>query len=150
MPYANPESRRPKVREWYLNRSNPSRRNRADGLCRRCDGQRPKYIRSDGRVGECCAECRREWHKRYARKWKYGADYNQGVTACQICERPFAAAGDARPCIDHDHACCSSPKTCGKCIRGVLCRACNKGLGQFRDDPAFLRKAAEYLERRRG
>lgn len=48
-------------------------------------------------------------------------------------------------CFDHDHSCCSKPKTCGKCIRGLLCHPCNRGLGQFRDNLDILTKAIEYL-----
>lgn len=39
--------------------------------------------------------------------------------------------------IDHSH-------TTGT-VRGLLCSECNSGLGKFRDNPALLRKAAEYL-----
>lgn len=39
---------------------------------------------------------------------------------------------------DHNH---SSGAT-----RGLLCTECNLGLGKFKDDPAVLRRAADYLE----
>jgi hypothetical protein len=49
--------------------------------------------------------------------------------------------------IDHDHSCCPGRKhTCGKCIRGVLCRWCNLSLGNAKDDPTRLRGLAVYLE----
>ena len=48
--------------------------------------------------------------------------------------------------IDHDHACCPSGHSCEKCRRGLLCAPCNMGLGQFRDDVALLRSAADYLD----
>lgn len=41
--------------------------------------------------------------------------------------------------VDHCHA-------TGK-IRELLCSACNKALGGFRDRPDLLRKAAEYIEK---
>jgi hypothetical protein len=47
--------------------------------------------------------------------------------------------------IDHDHACCPGKTSCGRCVRGLLCVRCNKGLGQFRDDIARLEAAIEYL-----
>lgn len=39
--------------------------------------------------------------------------------------------------IDHDHR-------TGK-VRGILCQACNLGLGKFRDDPALIKSAIRYL-----
>ena len=47
--------------------------------------------------------------------------------------------------LDHDHTCCSGQKTCGDCIRGVLCNKCNIGLGYFGDSPLLLEQAARYL-----
>ena len=48
--------------------------------------------------------------------------------------------------FDHDHACCPTTPTCGKCVRGLLCSGCNTGLGLFNDDPARLLDAIQYLE----
>ncbi len=54
---------------------------------------------------------------------------------CAICRT--IRWGRKGPVIDHDHA-------TGR-VRGVLCGNCNQGLGRFRDDPALLRAAVDYL-----
>jgi hypothetical protein len=54
---------------------------------------------------------------------------------CAICRA--APAGH----VDHDHV--------TGAVRELLCFNCNGGLGQFRDDPAVLRAAADYVERHR-
>jgi hypothetical protein len=50
---------------------------------------------------------------------------------CAICEEPNPN------CVDHGHR--------SRRVRGVLCRKCNAGLGQFRDDPERLASAIRYL-----
>lgn len=60
---------------------------------------------------------------------------------CAICP---AAVGDKRGLplyVDHCHD--------SGAVRGLLCADCNFGLGKFRDDPALLIKAAEYLSERK-
>lgn len=47
--------------------------------------------------------------------------------------------------IDHDHSCCPGKRSCGKCVRGVLCLNCNYGVGAANDDPEELRRVADYL-----
>jgi len=49
-------------------------------------------------------------------------------------------------CIDHDHACCPHTRSCGKCVRGLLCRTCNYGLGSFKDSTTNLYNAIFYLK----
>jgi len=48
--------------------------------------------------------------------------------------------------VDHDHSCCSGKRSCGKCVRGVLCARHNTAMGGFSDDPVELRNAAWYIE----
>jgi hypothetical protein len=67
---------------------------------------------------------------------------------CGICARPFKSAEDYR--IDHDHTCETHSKGHGhapcKCWRGLLCQACNTGLGFFKDSVRLLSGAIVYLE----
>lgn len=65
---------------------------------------------------------------------------------CAVCgtNDPGGRWGTAFP-IDHDHSCCPGPKSCGKCIRGLVCSPCNVGLGAFGDDVDRLMAAAAYL-----
>jgi recombinational DNA repair protein (RecF pathway) len=77
-------------------------------------------------------------------------DYDEMVRqqggGCAICGRTSQSKRNSRQkqmslCIDHCH------KT--GVIRGVLCDKCNIGLGAFKDNPALLHRAAEYLEKPR-
>ncbi|MGW7594475.1 endonuclease domain-containing protein [Streptomyces asiaticus] len=66
-------------------------------------------------------------------------------SACAICGIEFKEPGHAH--IDHDHSCCPGKRSCGKCVRGLLCGGCNNGLGRFKDDVNVLQAAIEYLRR---
>ena len=48
--------------------------------------------------------------------------------------------------IDHDHSCCPAGKSCGRCIRGLLCFTCNILLGVAKDNTEILNNAVRYLE----
>lgn len=63
---------------------------------------------------------------------------------CAICGGPNSRG--RKFAVDHDHSCCSGVRSCGRCVRGLLCDSCNHGLGKFRDDPALLLRAARYIE----
>jgi hypothetical protein len=66
-------------------------------------------------------------------------DHKCAICGANISERFF---------IDHDHSCCASRhKTCGQCVRGLLCGNCNLGLGAFQDDDERMLNAIKYLWR---
>ena len=154
-------------------------RNRPDGLkvCSKCGDAKPvseyhTYAdRRPGRHGDRrpiakCKTChmlaaddwnqrnperkdaaQKRWKKKTKRKYKarlYGLTEvelaameaaQQGI--CLICGE-FAEAGLR---VDHDHA--------TGAVRGLLCNACNLGLGAFRDNPLRLLRAARYLRKTR-
>jgi recombination endonuclease VII len=78
------------------------------------------------------------------------ADYESLLSAqsgrCAICCTP---AEDVRLpfAVDHDHACCPGRRSCGACVRGLICDSCNRGVGYLGDDSRRLRAAADYLDR---
>jgi len=67
---------------------------------------------------------------------------------CAGCRGPFSDTNV--PHVDHDHSCCAGGKVrkeCGgKCVRGLLCDGCNKGIGLAKDNPAVTRAWTLYLE----
>lgn len=83
---------------------------------------------------------------RHARGWcvtHYG-QYSRGEDLRPIRSRRAPTGVDL--VIDHDHDCCPG-RSCGECVRGVLCRTHNVWLGMVADDPAFMDRAARYLRR---
>lgn len=68
---------------------------------------------------------------------------------CKICRkseiRKSATGLVHRLSLDHNHKCCPGTKSCGKCIRGLLCHKCNVAIGHLNDDPDLLARAIDYL-----
>lgn len=103
-----------------------------------------------------CIQCKRSRRKPAPRIYtirKYGiteTQYQQLLDsqggACAICLCP-SPTGQGAWHIDHDHSCCPGAGSCGACVRGLLCNKCNAGLGYFKDDPARLLSAVNYLKR---
>jgi len=81
-------------------------------------------------------------HKKYKMTRQMYLDMlEQQNGVCAICSQPPSRNWLA---VDHDHACCPGTKTCGKCIRGLLCGGCNSFLGRVNDDSSSL---IEYLSK---
>lgn len=88
----------------------------------------------------------RRW---YAIKSRYGLTKNQYLdllesqnSVCACCEKAYDKYD-----IDHDHACCPGDRSCGKCVRGIICHGCNCALGYIKEDPETVKRMLKYLKR---
>jgi hypothetical protein len=70
---------------------------------------------------------------------QYNALLEEQGGRCAICRVDEPGGSLTKWAVDHCH---NSLK-----VRGLLCTACNMGIGQLGDDPARLRAAADYIER---
>lgn len=128
------------------------------------------YVRShNGRPSAYCKKCTtsraQDWQKENGPrdmtatmlKHRYGItldEYNCRLTeqngVCAACgeqETKTLNGKVNRLSVDHDHACCPERRSCGKCIRGLLCNRCNGVLSKVTDDIAVLEGLITYLKR---
>jgi hypothetical protein len=124
--------------------------------CRRCNQYLDKdefpKLRKNGKYlsYSYCIECDKLVGHHHNIK-RYGLTIDDYVNleksqngVCKICGEP--EKHKKRLSIDHDHSCCFGPKSCGKCIRGLLCSNCNTVLGQVKDNKEILQKMINYLK----
>ena len=69
----------------------------------------------------------------YLPRYYRNCDKHRAYGNCALCSKWRKLVSD------HCHS-------TGLC-RELLCRSCNVALGHFRDDPALMRRAADYVER---
>lgn len=92
---------------------------------------------------DLCSSSYREVKRTRDLKQRYGITQNDFLSmlesqgnGCAICQRTF----DEYPgSVDHDHVTAR--------VRGILCRACNSGLGAVHDDPNRILNLIRYLGR---
>jgi Recombination endonuclease VII len=64
---------------------------------------------------------------------------------CALCLKPQDKKHFS---VDHDHRCCRGKKSCGKCVRGILCQPCNRrvaSLEGFLYSPSLWERTMRYL-----
>ncbi len=91
-----------------------------------------------------CKDCEKERFHKSSIKRLYNLsieDYEEILSKqdykCAICESKISNSRTSRLFVDHCHN--------TKIVRGLLCSACNHGLGLFKDSPKLLSKAMSYL-----
>lgn len=123
-------------------------------LCTRCELWLPEKLfskrkTSSDKLATYCKAC----HSAYARESRYNLTaedlmamiHQQGGT-CRLCPARLADGY----CVDHNHECCPGTKTCGECVRGLLCQECNKLIGKLESDRERLTKMLAYLKESHG
>jgi hypothetical protein len=105
--------------------------------------QRDKYVkRGTAKAKETAANLR---HKYGITHDEYQEMLDAQGGGCAICGKQ-PQDGARRMAVDHDHACCPGWKTCGECIRGILCVTCNMWLG-FYENKKWMESAEMYVNK---
>lgn len=136
--------------------------------CRTCDIEKPiddfypHPSSPEGRLVHCrpCAYAKRkESYARTGRKTNtqykrptrvkslYGISQEQYQSMFERQHGRCAICYDEKEplVVDHDHDCCPGKKSCGKCVRGLLCGRCNVGIGMLAESKSYLLSAVAYL-----
>jgi hypothetical protein len=79
------------------------------------------------------------WKRHKISKEHYDQMLSKFNGKCHSCRDNVATS------IDHDHSCCPGLRSCGKCVRGVLCHNCNSALGLMKDSKEKIQRLIEYL-----
>lgn len=133
--------------------------------CTKCEKLKPlnQYNKGNGSdsLHSWCKNCnytnRREWNKanperntaqRLYAKYRLRPEELQELldlrdNKCEICSKEFTTRASYH--IDHDHSCCFGAKSCGQCIRGILCAGCNTKVWWYE---LHFYSIAKYLDKK--
>lgn len=120
--------------------------------CVSCGEQHPI---ARGKRYQICAGC----HSQHAALITQASNHNMALDAllgyirnpsCALCSKQFYTGRSPTRstfAIDHDHTCCQGQRSCGQCVRGVLCNSCNLSLGHIESmiGRAGLDHLVEYI-----
>lgn len=156
------------VNEYCLNIVPKPRSKYCSSSCQKYDSSRRwttnnrDRVTSNQKKRRSVSEYDKLWRKNQAsrlvdidRRYRYSLEpkdfdrmYLMQKGCCAICNITFSDDKKSnKPHIDHDHSCCSNEKTCGKCVRGLLCGNCNRGIGLLREDINNFVRAIKYLSK---
>ena len=83
---------------------------------------------------------------------QYAALRVKQADRCGACKGPLLFDQPYQVHIDHDPRCCSREenpqiKTCGECVRALLCKACNHAIGFLERYPQRVYMWIDYIRR---
>jgi hypothetical protein len=82
------------------------------------------------------------WKRHHLTEKEYNSLLNMFNGRCHVCREEEATS------IDHDHTCCPQNRSCGKCVRGILCRGCNTALGSLKENNNTISNLLKYISPR--
>lgn len=85
-----------------------------------------------------------EYRYKIDKSW-YEKTLSEQSNCCAICGDHFSKF-KRHLAVDHDHSCCKSHPTCGKCNRGILCHQCNTAIHSLEKRENWIQSAYKYLE----
>lgn len=123
--------------------------------CRECEAAHPDQKWCPGcEVWLPLAEFTRSGKemRSYARRCRpCRAAHTHGVTVAEILTKQGSTRRECAACggsevlmVDHDHNCCDGEVGCPRCVRGYLCRSCNRAEGFLRTPERAL-ALARYM-----
>lgn len=84
---------------------------------------------------KCCAQYKPGYGRNAQMKSRYGLtpqQYDNKLSEqngiCTLCGAD-PTVQERRFSVDHDHECCSGQRSCGKCVRDIICANCNRKVG---------------------
>ena len=113
-----------------------------------------EFITDNGVVVGWCHECRfdKNLQRMYCMsRTQYESMLTEQKNLCASCREPETTVlrnqKIRRLAVDHDHACCAGAKSCGRCVRGLLCSRCNRVAGLMNDNTTHLTALTDYIVR---
>jgi hypothetical protein len=121
------------LEDFYKNSTTKDQRQKE---CKQCNTERKKewYVSEKGKKSSANTKLKARFGITLD---QYEEMYKQQDGKCLICGATESIHGH-RLAVDHCHTTLK--------IRGLLCKSCNVGLGNFYEKPELLRNAAKYIE----
>lgn len=121
--------------------------------CKFCSRKVSRDYRARMKASDPEAWREKQWATEIRRNYSLTSEQYYYILECQggvcaICScLPSSERnhGKSKLSVDHDHSCCPG-KSCGKCVRGLLCNYCNNGIARFSDNSDLMRSAVVYID----